>query len=59
MKGYTCGHMSILNVTEDMECFHEEIFGPVVTVVKAKDFDDALRLANASPFGLSSCLLHK
>ena len=42
------------NVTEDMKCFHEEIFGPVVTVVKAKDFDDALRLANASPFGLSS-----
>ena len=42
------------SVTEDMECFHEEIFGPVVTVVKASDFDDALRLANASPFGLSS-----
>ena len=42
------------NVTEDMKCFHEEIFGPVVTVVKARDFDDALRLANASPFGLSS-----
>ena len=42
------------SVTEDMECFHEEIFGPVVTVVKARDFDDALRLANASPFGLSS-----
>ena len=41
-------------VKEDMRCFHEEIFGPVVTVVKAKDFDDALRLANASPFGLSS-----
>ena len=41
-------------VNEDMNCFHEEIFGPLVTVVKAKDFDDALRLANASPFGLSS-----
>ena len=42
------------DVTEDMECFHEEIFGPVVTVVKAKDFDHALHLANASPYGLSS-----
>ena len=31
-----------VDVTEDMECFHEEIFGPVVTVVKAKDFDHAL-----------------
>ena len=42
------------DVTEDMECFHEEIFGPAVTVVKAKDFDHALHLANASPYGLSS-----
>ncbi len=42
------------DVTEDMECFHEEIFGPAVTVVKAKDFGHALHLANASPYGLSS-----
>ena len=41
-------------VTEDMECFHEEIFGPVVTVVKANDFDHALHLSNAAPYGLSS-----
>ena len=45
-----------VDVTEDMECFHEEIFGPVVTVVKAKDFDHALHLANASPYGLSSAI---
>ncbi len=43
-------------VTEDMECFHEEIFGPAVTIVKAKDFDHALHLANASPYGLSSAI---
>ena len=42
------------DVTEDMRCFMEEIFGPVVTVVKARDFDHALHLANASPYGLSS-----
>ena len=42
------------DVTEDMRCFQEEIFGPVVTIVKAKDFENALYLANASPFGLSS-----
>ena len=28
-----------VDVTEDMECFHEEIFGPLVTIVKARDFD--------------------
>ena len=44
------------DVTEDMECFHEEIFGPAITVVKAKDFDHALHLANASPYGLSSAI---
>ena len=43
-------------VTEDMECFHEEIFGPVITVVKARDFEHALHLANASPYGLSSAI---
>ena len=44
------------DVTEDMKCFHEEVFGPAVTVVKAKDFDHALHLANASPYGLSSAI---
>jgi aldehyde dehydrogenase (NAD+) len=44
------------DVTEDMECFHEEIFGPAITVVKATDFDHALHLANASPYGLSSAI---
>ncbi|RJU99922.1 MAG: aldehyde dehydrogenase family protein [Candidatus Poseidoniales archaeon] len=45
-----------VDVTEDMACFHEEIFGPVVTVVKANDFEHALHLANASPYGLSSAI---
>ena len=45
-----------VDVEESMECFHEEMFGPVVTVVKAKDFDHALHLANASPYGLSSAI---
>ena len=44
------------DVTEDMPCFHNEIFGPAVTIVKAKDFNHALHLANASPYGLSSAI---
>ena len=44
------------DVTEEMECFHEEIFGPAVTIVKADDFEHALHLANASPYGLSSAI---
>ncbi len=45
-----------VDVTQDMECFHEEIFGPVVTIVKADDFEHGLALANASPYGLSSAI---
>jgi len=45
-----------VDVTEEMECFHEEIFGPAVTIVKARDFGHGLHLANASPYGLSSAI---
>ncbi len=32
----------------------EEIFGPVLAVIKAKDFDDALQIANNTEFGLTA-----
>lgn len=44
------------DVTEDMELFTEEIFGPVVGIVRATDEADALRLANSTVFGLSSAV---
>jgi acyl-CoA reductase-like NAD-dependent aldehyde dehydrogenase len=34
----------------------EEIFGPVLAVLRAKDFDDAMRIANDTPYGLSSSI---
>ena len=40
-------------VTESMHLFREEIFGPVVGITRAKNFQDALRLANKSQYGLS------
>jgi aldehyde dehydrogenase (NAD+) len=38
----------------DMRISREEIFGPVVSVIRAKDYDEALSIANDTPFGLSA-----
>jgi aldehyde dehydrogenase (NAD+) len=43
-------------VTADMKLNTEEIFGPVLAVLEARDFDHALELANSVRFGLSSSL---
>ena len=37
-----------------MRINREEIFGPVASVVRVKDYDEALEVANDTPFGLSS-----
>ncbi|MDI6829387.1 MAG: aldehyde dehydrogenase family protein [Armatimonadota bacterium] len=38
----------------DMKVWSEEVFGPLVVVVKCKDFDHAIELANASKYGLQA-----
>jgi RHH-type proline utilization regulon transcriptional repressor/proline dehydrogenase/delta 1-pyrroline-5-carboxylate dehydrogenase len=40
-------------VPEDHELAREEIFGPVLAIMHAKDFDDALRIANSLPYKLT------
>lgn len=47
----------IADVTETMAVFQEELFGPVCSVIKAKDVDDAIRLANNSRYGLTSAVI--
>ncbi|MGA8211543.1 MAG: NADP-dependent succinic semialdehyde dehydrogenase [Nocardioidaceae bacterium] len=44
----------LAGVTEDMEMYYEEVFGPVAQVHRARDLDDAVRIANATRFGLGS-----
>jgi succinate-semialdehyde dehydrogenase/glutarate-semialdehyde dehydrogenase len=41
-------------VTAEMPVLTEEVFGPAVPIVRARDADDAVRRANATPFGLGS-----
>jgi acyl-CoA reductase-like NAD-dependent aldehyde dehydrogenase len=40
--------------TSQMRINREEIFGPVASVIRVKDYDEALAVANDTPFGLSS-----
>jgi len=39
-----------------MRIAQEEIFGPVVSVLKAKDLEDAIRIANSTKYGLASSI---
>ena len=39
------------HVKKNMRIYKEEIFGPVLSVVRAKDFDEALQLVNDHEFG--------
>lgn len=41
-------------VTSDMRIYHEESFGPVVCVVRGRDVDELVRLANDTEYGLSA-----
>jgi len=45
---------TIFEGDNSMRVFREEIFGPVVSVTKFKDFDDAIRIANDSSYGLTA-----
>ncbi|WP_239651238.1 NADP-dependent succinic semialdehyde dehydrogenase [Mycobacterium sp. UM_Kg27] len=44
----------ITDISRDMTIFTEEVFGPVASVYRAADIDEAIEIANASPFGLGS-----
>ena len=46
----------IADVDPQATIAQEEIFGPVLAVIKAKDFDDALRIANDTQFGLTGAV---
>ncbi|KRB30938.1 hypothetical protein ASD99_21210 [Mesorhizobium sp. Root695] len=42
------------NATKERRISREEIFGPVIAVIRVKNYDEALETANDTPFGLSS-----
>jgi succinate-semialdehyde dehydrogenase/glutarate-semialdehyde dehydrogenase len=44
----------LTNISEESPAYREELFGPVASVFRAKDLDHAIRIANASRFGLGA-----
>jgi len=57
--GYYIKPTVFVDVAPDDTLAQDEIFGPVVSVIKAKDFDDALNIANNTPYGLTGGLVSK
>ncbi|XP_040189438.1 methylmalonate-semialdehyde dehydrogenase [acylating], mitochondrial [Rana temporaria] len=55
VKGYEDGNFVgptiLANVTPDMTCYKEEIFGPVLVVLEAETLDDAINVVNKNPYG--------
>jgi succinate-semialdehyde dehydrogenase/glutarate-semialdehyde dehydrogenase len=46
----------LADVEKGMATYHEETFGPVASVIAAKDVEDAIRIANDSDFGLGAAI---
>ena len=54
--GFFIGPTLIDDVTTDMETYQDEIFGPVLQIVRAKNFEEALRLPSEHQYGNGVCI---
>jgi acyl-CoA reductase-like NAD-dependent aldehyde dehydrogenase len=55
-KGYYFEPTVLTEVQPDMPAGCEELFGPVAALIRARDTEDAIQIANSTPFGLGSSL---
>jgi len=55
-SGYFIEPTVIGDVPWDARVAQEEIFGPVLSIIRAADFDDALRIANSTEYGLTGAV---
>ncbi|WP_028035067.1 aldehyde dehydrogenase family protein [Chelativorans sp. J32] len=53
-QGFYLAPALFTEADNQMQICREEIFGPVATVIRARDYEEALHIANDTPFGLSS-----
>jgi succinate-semialdehyde dehydrogenase/glutarate-semialdehyde dehydrogenase len=52
--GWYYAPTALSGITPDSPAYHDEVFGPVAMLFRAASLDDAIRLANDSPFGLGA-----
>ncbi len=57
--GYFVGPTIFTNVTSKMRIAQEEVFGPVLAVIKVKDIDEALAVANGTEYALTGGLFSR
>jgi succinate-semialdehyde dehydrogenase/glutarate-semialdehyde dehydrogenase len=55
-QGYYYPPTILTGVTPEMRAYHEELFGPVATIMAVRDPDHALAVANDTPFGLGASI---
>ena len=55
-NGFYLGASVIDHVTPEMTVYKEEIFGPVLNVMRTEDFDEAMEIAARSAFGNGCCI---
>jgi len=55
-KGYFFKPTVLADVRPEMPAAKEEVFGPVAAIMRAENAEDAIRLANATPYGLGASL---
>ena len=55
-NGFFIGPTVLDEVRPEMTIAREEIFGPVVSIIRVKDLDEAIRLAQSSEYGNAACL---
>jgi len=56
-KGWFIEPTIYVDVAPDSRLMHEEIFGPILAVCKVKDFDEALKVANNTEYGLTGAVI--
>ncbi|WP_159626128.1 MULTISPECIES: CoA-acylating methylmalonate-semialdehyde dehydrogenase [unclassified Actinomyces] len=55
-NGHFLGPTIVDNVPLDSDLYREEVFGPVLSIVHADTYDDAIKIVNSSPFGNGSAI---